>query len=76
MWLTFCSKNTTVYENTFATTVNGFVIYELMMFWTTGPWMVTFFEKVFPIFRFIYLFIFLVELFAQWAIYRVSTDTR
>ena len=40
----FCSKNITIFENTFATTIKEFVINELVKLtnlWTTGPWYVT-----------------------------------
>ena len=40
----FCSKNTIVFENTLATTVNEVVINELvklMMLWSTGPCILT-----------------------------------
>ena len=36
----FCSKNINVFENTLATTVNDFIISELVkltMLWVTGP---------------------------------------
>ena len=39
----FAAKNINVFENTLATTVNEFVINELVrltMLWTTGPWLI------------------------------------
>ena len=44
----FCSKNNNVFENTLATTVNEFVINELVkltMLWTTGPIFIVYYRE-------------------------------
>ena len=54
----FCSKNTSVFENTLATTVNQFVIYELVkltMFCITGPWKARLFTILPLTFKQVYL---------------------